>query len=412
MSTINFYLKQPDRKEACPIMLVYQNKGGKFSYYTKQKIAEKSWNTEKQRVKINYTGASQINTILDDLENLLKEIAREAIFQKKEIPLEVVRRKFNMKIGDLSIEGDFFKLFNKFIEEANGIKSRTTILSYIGTRNRLLEFKESKKVNITYETITTPFYDKLVNFLIKDKKLLNNSVGKHIKVLKVFLNWSINNEYTNPNISLKNFKVFKEDVDIIYLTEKELLKIYYLTEISEKLIEVKDNFCFGCFTGLRFSDIVKLNYTNIKDEFIELKTEKTKDSIKVPLNNYAKAILNKYHLKIPNRPIPKSISNQKTNQYLKEISRLAGIDDPIEVEKFNGSTKLLINKPKYEFVTTHTARRTFVTLSLEKGMRPESVMAITGHKKYDTFKKYIKITDTVKQIEMIKAWDKIQLRVV
>ena len=62
-------------------------------------------------------------------------------------------------------------------------------------------------------------------------------------------------------------------------------------------------------------------------------------------------------------------------------------------------------KPKYELVTSHMGRRTFVTLSLEKGMRPEIVMKITGHKDYATFKRYIEITSKVKYQEMMKAWN-------
>jgi integrase len=82
------------------------------------------------------------------------------------------------------------------------------------------------------------------------------------------------------------------------------------------------------------------------------------------------------------------------------------------MEKFSGSKKIIIKKPKYNFVTSHTARRTFVTLSLEKGIRAEVVMNITGHKEYQTFKKYIKITDTVKLLEMAKVWDRPNLKAV
>ena len=80
--------------------------------------------------------------------------------------------------------------------------------------------------------------------------------------------------------------------------------------------------------------------------------------------------------------------------------------DPIKQTRFKGSERIETVEPKHKLITTHTARRTFVTLSLEKGMRPETVMSITGHKNYKNFKRYIKLTDKVKKIEMKRIWNK------
>jgi integrase len=97
-------------------------------------------------------------------------------------------------------------------------------------------------------------------------------------------------------------------------------------------------------------------------------------------------------------------SNQKMNEYLKEIGKLAEINENIAIVKYRGLEKVEFLEPKHNFISSHTARRTFVTLSLEKGMRPETVMSITGHKDYRTFKKYIKLTDKVKLAEMNDIW--------
>jgi integrase len=84
----------------------------------------------------------------------------------------------------------------------------------------------------------------------------------------------------------------------------------------------------------------------------------------------------------------------------------AGFNESILMVKYRGVEKVEFIEPKYKFISTHTARRTFVTLSLEKGMRPETVMSITGHKDYHSFKKYIKLTDKVKLVEMNQIWNK------
>jgi Arm DNA-binding domain len=106
VSSVNFYLNKADRKDQCPIMLTYQLNGKRFRYWTKLKINKKGWG--KQRVKMNYIDAEENNAILADLENKIKEIEREALFNKKEFSIETVKRKFELKIGELSSTGNFF----------------------------------------------------------------------------------------------------------------------------------------------------------------------------------------------------------------------------------------------------------------------------------------------------------------
>ena len=410
MSSINFYLNSPDRKGKCPVMLTYQSNGKRFRYWTKIKIDKNAW--KNQRIKPNYKDASENNGILDDLQNILQKIEREAIFNKKEYSIETVKRKFELEIGELSSEGSFFQIYDKFINDSIPTKAAGTIKSYYSTRGHLEGFSQTKNFPINFESINENFYEAFVNYMITDLKFLNNTIGRVIKTLKTFMNYAVRLEYTNPTLAYKNFKVFKEELEIIYLTYDELMRLYHIDDISDTLRTVRDNFCFGCFTGLRFSDISKLSHENIKGDYLEITSEKTKDFIKVPLNHYAKEILNNYKVEFNDTPLPRCFSNQKTNDYLKELGCLAEIDEINTIEKFTGSKKIIITKPKYELITTHTARRTFVTLNLEKGIRAEVVMAMTGHKNYKSFNRYIKITDQIMQIEMNRVWTKPLLKVV
>jgi integrase len=374
-------------------------------------VKKNNWGRGKL-VKGKASEVNEVNSLLDGYRADIKEIWREAMFNKKEYSHTVVERKFKMKIGEVSTEHDFYRIFQEFMEAAKATKTRGTILNYNATLTRLKGYSEYLEQGLTFELINQSFYEGFMNYLIKELNSLNNTVGRHIKVLKVFLNYCKKMEIIPSTTNISGFKVIKEEADIIYLTENELFKIFNLEGLSKSLEQVRDNFCFGCFTGLRFSDIAKINKSNIKEDFIEIKTEKTRESLKIPLNQHAKHLLKKYSNDNDERPLPPTISNQKTNQYLKELCEMAELDEIIEMEKFSGSKKILIKKPKYNFVTSHTARRTFVTLSLEKGIRAEVVMNITGHKEYQTFKKYIKITDTVKLLEMARVWDRPQLKAV
>ena len=168
---------------------------------------------------------------------------------------------------------------------------------------------------------------------------------------------------------------------------------------EDRLAKVRDVFLFQCFTGQRYSDILSLNKKDVKNGTWHLRQQKTNNIIQIPLNKYAISILAKYSdFKLP------VISNQKMNKYLKELCVLAKINDPVRIIKFKGSKRIEETKKKYEVIGTHTARRTFITLSLRKGMKPEVIMKITGHKSYKMFQKYLKIADDHTRKEMFEAW--------
>jgi site-specific recombinase XerD len=410
MSTINFYLKKATLRDESTIMMTYLFRSQKFRYSTELKVSPSGW--KNQRVRPNISGCAEINGILDQLTNHLKEIEREALFNKQELTLEQVKDKFLTKIGAIKIKRDFFSVYDHFIEKSKATKAANTIKAYQGTKRKLLKFAKDKSIEITFKSVNQMFYESFVNYLINDLGMLNNSVGKHIKTLKVFLRYAIEFDFVKEICNLRKFKVFSEDSDIIYLTETELLNLFKLENLADRLKNVRDTFCFACFTGLRFSDIAKLTRSNIKNDFLEIKTQKTKDFIKIPLNDFAKTILLRHKNNSSLKPLPTDISNQKTNEYLKELGEFAQITELVTIEKYAGSKKIIISKPKFNFLSTHTARRTFVTLSLEKGIRAEVVMAMTGHKSYRTFKKYIKITDKVMQSEMQRVWNTPLLKVV
>lgn len=110
-----------------------------------------------------------------------------------------------------------------------------------------------------------------------------------IKSLKVFLNWSTDKDL-NKTLIFKKFKAFKEESEAVSLTEDELMKLFYFSKLTPCFKVVRDLFCFSCFTGLRFSDIYSFKETSIKDDYIEVKTQKTRQFIRIPLNRYAKEI--------------------------------------------------------------------------------------------------------------------------
>jgi site-specific recombinase XerD len=398
MATVNFYLDKPNRKEQRPILLTYLLKGQKIRFSTRLKTIDKDWNPIKQRIKKNASGESEINFTLDEFERIVTKSQLDLKFDPSKLTLDYIKNKLEDSTGNNKGVLSFFEAFEEYIEEASTTKTIGSKRIYQVTLNKLKVFNKVKGVNVCFENMDSKFEIKFKDYLMIDCQLVNNTVGKYFKTLKAFLNFASERGYTE-NRKFKTFKVFKEDADIICLSESELMKVYNFENFNNRLELVKDAFCLGCFTGLRYSDLLQINEENIKNDFIELKSQKTRDFLKIPLNKYSREILNKY-----NGQIPKMITNQKMNEYLKEIGEIAEINESIQLTKYRGTERIQTTEPKFKFMSTHTARRTFVTLSLERGMRPELVMSITGHKDYKTFKKYIKLTENVRLAEMNNIW--------
>lgn len=300
---------------------------------------------------------------------------------------------------------DFITGFEEFLNKNKNTKAERTTTAYTTAFNYLKDFQEYTGTKLHFETINIDFFESLRDYSFEIKNIGSNYFSKIITIIKTYMNWALDREY-HSNLAFKKFKASENEIEVIYLTMDELLKLYNFEFESKRLEHVKDTYCFGCFTGLRFSDIAQLKASNIFDDHIKLNIKKTKTiDHKIPLNQYSESVLEKYKDTIY-EPLP-VISSQKFNKYLKECCELAGIDTPTTITRYFGQKRIDKTVPKYELITSHTARKTFVTNSLILGMNQMVVRNITGHKKEDSFRRYVKIADDYKKQEMDNTWNKI-----
>lgn len=193
--------------------------------------------------------------------------------------------------------------------------------------------------------------------------------------------------------------------EVIHLTWDELMNLYNfkLPETKQYLERVWDVFCFECFTSLRYSDVANLCRSDIKENHISIITQKTSDGLRIELNKYSRAILDKYKdFHFPGGKALPVISNVRMNIYLKELGELAGLNEPQRVVYFMGNERKEEVYKKWEVLTTHCGRRTFIVNALYLGIPAEVVMKWTGHSNYSAMKPYIKIVDELKEQEMNK----------
>jgi integrase len=268
---------------------------------------------------------------------------------------------------------------------------------YIRTFELLKEFATLQKKEPDFKDIDLDFYGDFVSWLQKKnigskdepKYFSANSVGKFIKNLKVFLN-KATEEGINENMAYKSHRFVKiqVEVDNIALTEEELKQIGNLDLSGKPYLErVRDLFLVGCWTGLRFGDLTSITPDKIQDGFISITQSKTGDRVVIPVHPVVTSILNKY-----GGMLPLAISNQKSNEYIKEVAKLAGLNAPVWQTEIRGGIKRNVKRERWELVKTHTARRSFATNLYKSGVPAHTVMKITGHKSESAFMKYLKLS--------------------
>jgi site-specific recombinase XerD len=370
--------------------------GDTLALNTGERIQPELWDKEAQRANLRKTkdkilkgSLKSINQYLNSYENKVYDIVRSIRIKEFNAGFGLVtdelRKHFNRR------DTSFFSVYDEFLKSKRLTVNRSSMQKYERLRSLLFEYEKNSREKLRFDNISPLFFEKFYSFLIDKKKLLNNSAHKTIQFFKSFLIWSNTNNFTD-NTSYKTFKSKSEQNEVIYLTEQELMALYNMKLDSDRLGRVIEN----------------LSRDDIKGSTWNLRTQKTKDIIQIPLSGFALSILAKYG--DWEKPLP-VISNQKMNMYLKELCKKAKINDTVKIVQYRGKERIEKTFKKYEIIGSHTARRTFISLSLQKGMKPDVIMAITGHKTYRMMQKYLKIADETKRDEMDKVWGS-SLRVV
>lgn len=363
----------------------------------------------------------RINSELKEIIARVEGIATKYEIDKKPYDAETVVSEFKATAAPKAKKIDPKYYLVDFIEQyINDVKSTRNIGSikvYNTTRNHIADYERYKRIRVTLEGTDYGFLQAFQNYLIEKKGHINVTAAKQISTVKTFLSYARKYGY-KINSTYQDFTIRRETLEVIALTEDEFMTLYNLDlsgdesvtiqrepkvkTISLKALEkVRDVFCFSCVTGLRYSDLSQLRKEHIRGGYIRLTVTKTKEPIEIPLTSYAAEILAKYPKQIRCLPV---ISSQKFNIYLKALCKYAGINEEIEIVRYRGAKREAVVYPKYELISAHTGRKTFATLSLEKGLNAEEVMAITGHRSYASFKRYVNVTKERKKAAMLKAW--------
>lgn len=383
-----------------------------FDFPLGRKVDLDKWDADRERAIGSDKETAETNRAIEEYKAQINEVFARFELLEKRIPTpQEVKDLFNDMIGKASLMDenkhlDLWAVFDLFMEQV-GKKNQWTPSTHKKFRTIKGHLKSfAPKLNLN--ELTEKRMQEFVYFL-QNKDFRNTTISKYISYIRWFLRWSHLNGYYDGNLH-ETFKpkfkgVSTASKEIIYLSQQELqqLQKFEFQENQLYLEKVRDVFLFQCFTGLRYSDVAKLRRTDIKGDVIHVVTQKTVDGLRIELNKHSRGILDKYkNNKFPDNKALPIISNVKMNAYLKVLGRIAGLDEPTRLVYFMKNERIEEVHPKWELLTTHVARRTFVVSALQLGIAPEVIMRWTGHSDYDAMKPYIAIVDELKQKSMSK----------
>ena len=392
MASLSFHLhnyKDHGELKTSPqsvFLLVTLNRSKRKRIKTPLRIEPKYWDFNKQCANRYYFDVVNFNLALSEIYKRSLEVLTKHI-EKNHTPEEVYNALTNAVNGNLIIKNGFFEVFEQYIDSLRNIRTARTVQKIEGTYNLLLKFDNLTEL----DRINMAYFDKLREYMltIKHKRGVgyrNDSASKHISTLKRFMYWAHQRGlHSNLIFNNKEFSIKRKSVnDIIRLTLEEVHQIEKV-DLPHRLDKVRDVFLFACYTGQRWGDVISFNHSDVVNNVWSFEQGKGKKRVSVPLVGFSSGaipIIKKYD----KWPV---ISDQKFNEYIKEVGELALVNDIVSIKRYIGSNELVIKQPKYLFMSSHMGRRTFVSILINNGVPAPIIMKITGHSSIKTLMKYV-----------------------
>lgn len=342
----------------------------KMYFSTKIYLKPEQWDAKRKMVK-NHPNANVLNRMLYENIAAIEQTELGLWQQGKSISLDLLKNSIDKPLSN----GRSFLTFFKE-EIANSSLKESTRQNHLSTLELLQEFKKE----VLFTDLTFEFVSSFDNYL-QSKGYHLNTIAKHMKHLKRYINVAINKEYMDiQKYAFRKYKIKSIEGSHTHLAPEELHKFenLQLTGRYTRLQKTKDAFLFCCYAGLRYSDFTNLTSANIvefhQETWIIYKSVKTGMEVRLPVyllfEGKGIQILQRY--KDDFNSFFKLKDNSNINKELNILAGLAKID---------------------KRVSFHTARHTNATLLLYNGANITTVQKLLGHKSVKTTQVYANIMD-------------------
>lgn len=392
-------------------------------------IPPEYWNRRRLRISsdlpMQFGDAEELNEKLQKMIRIAQDIVSFAAKKKLPDPVTFLKNNFKPEFdisslkekqieivpSKLKVNLDLYFQIDDYIKQKRKSVTPRMINVYNNLRDTLKAFENFRNKPISFESFDYNFYEEFVDYMTYEhvqrrrKKIIKgfkrSSIGKTIKQLRIFLKNRMRKKII-PEINLEDYKIINEESDAIYLNQDEIQLISKVDLSGHRhLMNYRDVFILGCLTGLRFSDFSIIKQEDIRNGMLYKKQNKSDHWVVIPLRAQAHNIITNQF----KRSLPK-LDNTEFNRHIKTIGKLAGINEPIKFSHKMGNKDIQIIKPKFEWITSHTCRRSFCTNEFLSETPVELIMRISGHKSLKDFYRYIKITPEEAGQKIKKLWEK------
>jgi site-specific recombinase XerD len=422
---VSFSLARPKQKVSS-IRVKISVSGVSIFLYTGRSIETDQWDKKKCFVK-SYVGKStttlliqrlkeleiDILTLLDRYKNGKPKMSfidlQAKLFALVERPDRKV--KTNDKVQSINKE-TLLGFIDHFIQECeSGVRlspkrqklKPSSIGSYKTTKGYLLKFQERSKKVLNLKDFSQSDIDKFSDFLIIDEEFALNTHAKAMMDLLQIIKYAVKlKKIPAAKMVELEFDTRREETDSIYLTENEILQLLEINDFDDPIHEqVRDVFVVGCFTAMRFSDYSMIDPSAIRNNRLEFVQKKTGGKVTIPIHPVVNTILKKY-----DNVLPKVPKNNEFNRIIKLVGeKLPCLHIPFTKQVTYGRELKELVDMKYNYLQTHTARRSFCSNEFLKKTDPMIIMSISGHKSHKSFMRYIKVTSNQYADQLDEIWN-------
>lgn len=398
MASINFLYRSTKDKSNLILRLLFRYNGKDYVFGSKTKLeVEKTyWNKQHKKKSKDITitnKQTEINIELNKIENHILGAFNSAEPDKvnKEWISAQVDLYYNPTQKEKTIPTDLINYIDFYIDYRKDEVKKTSLKKFNVIKHKLQKLEKFRKKQILILDINNDFKNEFVSYC-KNELYSQNTIQRELAIIKTFC---IHARFLGleTHYQLDSLRLDKAKVEKIYLTFEELSRIEEINsdELTVSLDNAKDWLIISCYSGQRISDFMRFTENQIRIEegkhFLEFTQMKTSKLTTIPIHPKILEILKKRNGKFPYR-----ISDQKYNDYVKEVCKLAGIDEIVkgskmlETEKGNRKQEGLYKK--YELVTSHIGRRSFATNFYGK-IPTTYLINITNHSSEAMFLNYI-----------------------
>jgi len=330
------------------------------------------------------------------VDAVFTDFAREGLFPSVPDVRSAVQARLTYG-GEISPEMDVFRAFDQFTLE-QGTKNSWSDATH--TKWRVFRHHlQAWKPQLTWADFSETGLTAFVTYLREERRHKNTTVQRGLSFLRWFLGWAFDQGYLKDT----SYRTFHPKLrgtgkkEVTFLEWDELMRLWDWTPDSPFRGQVRDIFCFCCFSSLRYSDVSNLRWPDVGPESFHITMMKTAGAVEIQLNQWSQELIGRYvDEAYPDERVFPPITNQVMNRCLHQICKDCGIDTPVHRTWYRGTERHDEVKPKYELITTHCGRRTFICNALAMGISPTVVMQWTGHSNYKSMQPYIAVSQTTK----------------